>query len=561
LSLTPDLRKDLDLSGAGKETADSGGDGMDFRLVSEYPELSSQERSLCHLLVQIETPPVTDSPSRRPLVVAVAIDKSKSMYGEKLQATLEAASSLVNWLTRHDHVAIIAYDTNVEVVQPLTPLTDKFSVIKKLENIRVGTATNLSGGWLQALRSVEAADVENAYRRVILLTDGMANTGIVATPDLVKIAQDHYQRGISTTTIGFGRDFSEIVLKEISQAGGGNFYFIDGPEQAQEVFFREFGDIAALFGQGLEVKIKAAPGVEVKEILNDVPHTLQDDGTLILRPGDLRSDDLRNIVLVLEVAGAIAEPYAENLVSAELSFYNLMHGSRLEKYDAAVAVNFKARPSEGYNRLVRLESLTAAAARAMIEASRISGERDLSAARQILTRMTRRLEENQAVEPEQIKRLVNRLNEMERNLEENLNLARKNMMAGGAELGRVTAGEYYFSGSAHDRIAEMSLTGQLDLYKCPDLKSDIRRLMEQGYRFLVLDLTDLSYVDSSGIGTMIQVSNWMKKRGGLMVLVNVQGSVEKIFQLSKLDEFFAFRDTVSEARQFIDELVASSKGQ
>lgn len=534
---------------------------MDFRLVSEYPELSNQERSLCHLLIQIETPPVTDSPSRRPLVVAVAIDKSKSMYGEKIQATLEAASSLVNWLTRHDQVAIIAYDTNVEVVQPLTPLTDKFSVIKKLENIRVGTATNLSGGWLQALRSVEAAEVENAYRRVILLTDGMANTGIVATPDLVKIAQDHYQRGISTTTIGFGRDFSEIVLKEISQAGGGNFYFIDGPEQAQEVFFREFGDIAALFGQGLEIKIKAAPGVEVKEILNDVPHAIQDDGTLILRPGDLRSDDLRNIVLVLEVTGSLAEPYAENLVSGELSFYNLMQGSRLEKYDAAVAVNFKARASDGYNRLVRLESLTAASARAMIEASRISGERDLSAARQILSRMIRRLEENQAVEPEQIKRLINRLGEMERNLEENLNLARKNMMAGGAELGRVSAGEYYFSGSAHDRIAEMALAGQLDLYKCPDLKSDIRRLMEQGYRFLVLDLTDLSYVDSSGIGTLIQVSNWMKKRGGLMVLINVQGSVEKIFQLSKLDEFFAFRDTVSEARQFIDELVAASKGQ
>jgi Ca-activated chloride channel family protein len=108
-------------------------------------------------------------------------------------------------------------------------------------------------------------------------------------------------------------------------------------------------------------------------------------------------------------------------------------------------------------------------------------------------------------------------------------------------------------------VAELSLSGQLDLYKCPDLKGDMRRLMEQGYRFVVFDLTDLSYVDSSGIGTLIQVSNWMKKRGGLMVLVNVQGSVEKIFQLSKLDEFFAFRDKVSEARQFLEELIAQGR--
>ncbi|HMU83935.1 MAG TPA: anti-sigma factor antagonist [Leptospiraceae bacterium] len=532
---------------------------MNFRLLSEYPELSSEERSLCHMLIQVETPPVTDSPTRRPLVVAIAIDKSKSMYGEKMQATLEAASSLVNWLTRHDQLAIIAYDTNVEVVQPLTPLSDKFSVIKKLENVRVGTATNLSGGWLQALRSVEAADVENAFRRVILLTDGMANTGIVSTPELVKIAEDHFSRGISTTTIGFGRDFSELLLRDVAKAGGGNFYFIDGPEQAQEVFFREFGDIAALFGQGLEIKLKTSPGVQVKEILNDMPFQMQDDGSVILRPGDLRSDDLRNIVVVLEIDGKVAAPYSEGLLGAELSFYNLVHGSRLERFDAGVAMNFKARPSDGYNKTVRLEALTAASARAMIEASRVSGERDLSAAKQILGRMVRRLQENEATEPDQVRKLIRRLEEMERNLEENMNLARKNMMAGGAELGRITSGEYYFSGTAHDKVAELSLSGQLDLYKCPDLKGDMRRLMEQGYRFVVFDLTDLSYVDSSGIGTLIQVSNWMKKRGGLMVLVNVQGSVEKIFQLSKLDEFFAFRDTVSEARQFLEELIAQGR--
>src|SRR5438132_1170646 len=108
---------------------------MDFRLLLEFPEISSADRSLCHLLVQMETPPVADGPARRPLIVGLAIDKSKSMYGEKISSTLEAAASLVNWLTRHDHLAIIAYESTVEVVQPLTPLADKFSVIKKLENI------------------------------------------------------------------------------------------------------------------------------------------------------------------------------------------------------------------------------------------------------------------------------------------------------------------------------------------------------------------------------------------------------------------------------------------
>jgi Ca-activated chloride channel family protein len=106
----------------------------------------------------------------------------------------------------------------------------------------------------------------------------------------------------------------------------------------------------------------------------------------------------------------------------------------------------------------------------------------------------------------------------------------------------------------------MPLSGQLDLYRCPDLKAEIKRHIDNGYRYLVFDLTDLTYIDSSGIGALIQVSNWMKKRGGVMILVNTQGSVEKIFQMSKLDEFFVFKDTVVDARSFLEEHIKASKG-
>ncbi len=531
---------------------------MNFRLLMEYPELSSTETSLAHLLLQIETPPVSGADQRQPLVVGLAIDKSKSMYGEKISSTREAAASLVNWLTRHDHQAIIAYDSQVEVVQPLIPLTDKFSVIKKLEGIEVGTSTNLSGGWLQALRSVEDADIQNGYRRVILLTDGMANTGVVSTSDLVKIAADHYSRGISTTTIGFGRDFSENLLREVARAGGGNFYFIEGPEQAHEVFFKEFGDIAALFGQGLEVRLRTAPGVQIKELLNDVPHTSNEAGQMVLRPGDLRSDDLRNIVLVLEVDGTAASRTPGPLVSAELSFYNMLEGSRMEKYDADVMTGYKPKPSTDFNKAVRLEALLAASGRAMIEASRIASEKDLSAARDILTRMIKRLEQNLQLEPTTLERTIRRLRDMERNLEENLNLTRKHLMAGGAELqGRSYAQDIHFAGHVHDRILELPLNGQLDLYRCPDLKAEIKTNLDGGYRYLIFDLTDLNYIDSSGIGTLIQISNWMRKRGGVMLLVNTQGSVEKIFQMSKLDEFFVFRDSIVDARSFLEDMIQS----
>lgn len=526
---------------------------MDFRLKLEHPELSKSESVLTHLLIQIETPPVADSPDRRPLVVGLAIDKSKSMYGDKMRSVIEAASSLVNWLTRHDQLTIVAYDTNVEIVQPLIPLTDKFSITRKLEDLKVGSSTNLSGGWLQALRTVESAEAENAFRRVILLTDGIANTGIVNGDELQQIARDHYSRNISTTTIGFGRDFSEQLLKDVATAGGGNFYFIEGPEQSQEVFFKEFGDIAALFGQGLEIKLNFAPGVTVKEYLSDVPHNLEDSG-LVLRPGDLRSDDLKNITMVLEIDGSRAYE-RDYLVKGELSFYNLQKQSSMETHSATAQASFSDTGSETFDPVVRLESLLAASSRVMMEASRVAGEKDLAAARDIIHQMVKRLQASREIDSKTIDRMISRLGDMEHNLEENLIVARKQMMAQASDthsfrISRVETG-------VHNRILETELQGQLDLYRCPEIKATIRRNLENGYRFIIFDLTELTYVDSSGIGTLIQISNWLKNRGGVMILANVQGSVEKIFQISKLDEFFVFKDSVSAARLFLQEIIDS----
>ncbi|MCB1174645.1 MAG: anti-sigma factor antagonist [Leptospiraceae bacterium] len=530
---------------------------MKFRLQLEYPEIPQSEVSLNHLLVQLETPPVSGSPDRRPLIVGLAIDKSKSMYGSKMEATIEAASALVNWLTRHDQLTIVAYDSQVEMVQPLTPLNDKFSVIQKLQNIRVGTSTNLSGGWLQALRAVDSAQHENAFKRVILLTDGMANTGVVSTPELVEIAQSHYDRKISTTTIGFGRDFSESLLREISQAGGGNFYFIDGPEQAHEVFFKEFGDIAALYGQGLEIRLQSSPGVSIKELINDVPHSLDDDGNLILRPGDLRSDDLRNIVIMLEIDGAVASQTQGPLVSAECSFYNMLEGSRMDRFEGDVIAEFKARPGSQFNKHVHLETLLAASSRSMFEASRIAGERDLSAARDVLMQMISRLKQSEELEPRVLGQMIRRLEDLEHNLEENLNLTRKQMMAGSVQRS-IAIDEFAGARPGHDKIHQVVLSGQLDLYRCPELKTDIRARIEQGYRYVVFDLTDLSYIDSSGIGTLIQISNWMQKRGGMMVLANTQGSVDKVFQISKLDNFFTFKESITDAQSYLQDIIAQN---
>lgn len=521
---------------------------MKFNLIFEQPIVSNQERSHQHLLLQLATPPVDDSGFQAPIQVAIAIDRSKSMYGDKIESVIEASAALVSWLTRNDSLAVVAYDTNVEVIQPLLQLTDKFSIIERIKSIRVGSSTNLSGGWLQALRMIEETPTTNAFRRVILLTDGMANAGIVNPEDLSKIAKDHFQRGISTTTMGFGRDFSELTLRRIASEGGGNFYFIEGPEQASSVFFDEFGQIATLYGQGMEVKLKFPPGIQMIELLNQIPHEMK-DGEWILRPGDLRSDDLLNLVMVIEVDGAV---YQQLPIVSECSFYNLRNQATMERISTESKLEL-GDPNHEFNSTVRVEALVAKASRVLLEASRLSAERDLTAARELIRSLRSQIRESESLAPELLKRLNERLATTERNLEENMATFSKRAMADADVLGRQT---FRPITGVHNEILDLSLQGQLDLYRCPDLKATVRRALEGGYRFVIIDMTDLSYIDSSGIGALIQIFNWLKNRGGLLVLANVQSSVERIFAISKLDDFFVSRDSQISARLLIEELLA-----
>lgn len=533
---------------------------MNFSLHLEQPELSDSGTTLSHFLVRLETPPAHEA--HIPLLVALVIDRSKSMEGEKLRSVVEAANALASWLTRKDSLAVVAYDMNVEVIQPLLPLTDKVSVMKRIEGIRAGSSTNLSGGWLQGLRMVEEAgdsagegggaaeDDRSAFRRVILLTDGMANAGIVNPVELSRIAREHFQRGISTTTIGFGSDFSESLLSQLAAEGGGNFLFIEGPEQANAVFFREFGEIAALYGQGLEIRLRFADGVTVREVLHEIPHD-REGGDLILRPGDLRSDDLQNIVLVLEIDGPRASKASGALITADCSFYNIPAGARMERLHAEARAVFSANPATTVDATVRLESILAGVSRCLLEASRLTAERDLTSARELIRRMRSRVQESSALSPDLLGRVDERLQASEQNLDENLLVLSKRLMAEAAESTRLSRP----APGMHDRILDATLSGQLDLYRCPELKARVRRAMDQGYRFIVVDMSQLSYVDSSGIGALIQIFNWLKNRNGLLVLANIQSGVERIFQMSKLDEFFVSRDSPASARMLIEELL------
>ncbi|EQA38740.1 STAS domain protein [Leptospira broomii serovar Hurstbridge str. 5399] len=96
-------------------------------------------------------------------------------------------------------------------------------------------------------------------------------------------------------------------------------------------------------------------------------------------------------------------------------------------------------------------------------------------------------------------------------------------------------------------IVILDINGEIDLYNAPEIKDVIAKLIEEQKYYTIINLEKVSYIDSSGIGALISsLSNLKKYQGGLKI-INVAGSVRKVFELTKLTSFFEIFDNEADA--------------
>jgi anti-sigma B factor antagonist len=96
-------------------------------------------------------------------------------------------------------------------------------------------------------------------------------------------------------------------------------------------------------------------------------------------------------------------------------------------------------------------------------------------------------------------------------------------------------------------IVILDIAGEIDLYNAPEIKDIINKLIDEKKFNVIINLEQVSYIDSSGIGALISsLSNLKKYQGGLKI-INVFASVRKVFELTKLTSFFEIYDLEDDA--------------
>ncbi len=191
------------------------------------------------------------------------LDVSGSMnQRNKLPLVKRSMQMLLDNLTVDDRVAIVVYAGASGLVLPSTYCSDKQVILSAIERLHAGGSTNGGAGIELAYDTAAQSFIEGGVNRVILCTDGDFNIGISSDGALVRLIEEKRKSDIFLSVLGFGTgNWQDSKMEQLSNAGNGNFSYIDSLQEANKVLVEEMGGTLVTIAKDVKIQIEFNPAV------------------------------------------------------------------------------------------------------------------------------------------------------------------------------------------------------------------------------------------------------------------------------------------------------------
>lgn len=304
--------------------------------------LQADEKQTTYLKVGLTGFERSSSNARAAVNVAIVLDKSGSMSGEKIERARAAAIAALGRLGEQDIVSVIAYDNSAQVVVPATKMSDRQAVVNAIQNIRAGGSTALFAGVSKGAAELRKFMSKERVNRVILLSDGLANVGPSSPGELASLGRSLGKEGIAVTTIGLGTGYNEDLMAQLAANSDGTHAFAESADDLDRIFVAEFGDILSVVAQEVVVNIRCKKGIRPVRVLGRKAEI--NGNTVIAQFNQIYSKQQKYVLLEIEVAAGVAGS-SRDVADAEVSYANL--GTRTtDTLTSSIATRFTKKDAE-----------------------------------------------------------------------------------------------------------------------------------------------------------------------------------------------------------------------
>eukprot|EP01110_Echinostelium_bisporum_P002434 TRINITY_DN1592_c0_g1_i1.p1 TRINITY_DN1592_c0_g1~~TRINITY_DN1592_c0_g1_i1.p1 ORF type:complete len:425 (-),score=121.76 TRINITY_DN1592_c0_g1_i1:35-1309(-) len=265
-----------------------------------------------NVLFQIVTGQKENTTTRTPCDLAMVLDRSGSMSGDKLENCKIAIKKVVDNLSSDDRFHLVIYDSKVDVIIENSAVQDRDQIFRMIDEVKARGSTDLQAGVQTGYELLIKHKKPGRIQRIFLFSDGQTNCGVQDQSQIFESIKQINAKGVSVTSFGIGSDFDEELMKGISEYGSGNYFFIESPEVIEQFVAKGLRGLLALMGTSVTLKIRGKSGAILTKVYSH-PDLIKGADL-----GDLKQNNTRQIIAELDISPTSGE--GAQILTWELSY-------------------------------------------------------------------------------------------------------------------------------------------------------------------------------------------------------------------------------------------------
>lgn len=274
------------------------------------------------LQVGLATPRIVKTRKMPPLNLVLVIDHSGSMSGERIENVKKALLAFAGKLRDTDVVSIVGFNQEASVLLAPTERSNLNQIHQVIETVSAGGSTNMHAGLMLGYQQALEHFDKRKTNRVILLTDGIANTGVTEPERIVADSLRLNEQGVDLSTIGLGYDLNHRLLRQLAKSGRGLIHFVGDSEDIQKTFIDELDSLLAPAARRVRMEIEYEKPLKLAHLYGYQPRF---DGHRIV----LDLDNLNHGATQVLLARFKVPKRDGSSVTARLSYHDMVSGKEI----------------------------------------------------------------------------------------------------------------------------------------------------------------------------------------------------------------------------------------